>query len=234
MFFLFLTSGLFLGWSLGANDAANIFGTAVGSKMVSFRRAAIIASIFVIIGATVQGGGTTDTLSRLGSVDAIAGAFTVALSAGIVIFFMTRYLIPVSTSQAIVGAIIGWNLFTGHRTDAHLLTTIVSTWLSGPILGAIFSAILFILFRKLLMRLKVHLLILDQYIKWGLIIVGAFGAYSLGANNIANVMGVFVSSVPDIVVDLGVFVLTGPQVLFMLGGIAIAVGNYDLQQKADG
>ncbi len=224
MFFLFLTSGLFLGWSLGANDAANIFGTAVGSKMISFKRAAIIASIFVIIGATAQGSGTTTTLSKLGSVDALAGAFTVALSAAIVIFTMTKYLIPVSTTQAIVGAIIGWNFFTGHKTDAGLLSTIVTTWIAGPLLGVAFSAVLYILFRKLLMRLQVHLLILDAYIKWGLIIVGAFGAYSLGANNIANVMGVFVGSAPDIIIDLGLFTLDGPQVLFLLGGIAIAIG----------
>jgi len=31
MILFFLTSGLFLGWSLGANDASNIFGSAVGS-----------------------------------------------------------------------------------------------------------------------------------------------------------------------------------------------------------
>jgi phosphate/sulfate permease len=192
--------------------------------MISFRRAAIIASIFVIIGATAQGSGTTTTLSKLGSVDALAGAFTVALSAALVIFTMTKYLIPVSTTQAIVGAIIGWNFFTGHKTDTGLLSTIVTTWIAGPLLGAAFSAVLYILFRKLLMRLQVHLLILDAYIKWGLIIVGAFGAYSLGANNIANVMGVFVGSAPNIVLDLGIFMLNGPQVLFLLGGIAIAIG----------
>ena len=28
MIWFFLLSGLFLGWSLGANDAANVFGTA--------------------------------------------------------------------------------------------------------------------------------------------------------------------------------------------------------------
>lgn len=50
-FFIFLSSGLFLGWSLGANDAANIFGTAVGTKMVRFRTAAVIASVFVMLGA---------------------------------------------------------------------------------------------------------------------------------------------------------------------------------------
>ncbi len=38
----FLTSGLFLGWSLGANDAANVFGTAVGTRMIRFSTAAAI------------------------------------------------------------------------------------------------------------------------------------------------------------------------------------------------
>jgi len=45
MILLFLTSGLFLGWTLGANDASNVFGSAVGSRMVSFTRAAVTLSV---------------------------------------------------------------------------------------------------------------------------------------------------------------------------------------------
>ena len=56
-FFAYLSSGLFLGWSLGANDAANIFGTAVGTRMVRFATAALIASVFVILGAVISGAG---------------------------------------------------------------------------------------------------------------------------------------------------------------------------------
>ncbi len=224
MFFFFITSGLFLGWSLGANDAANIFGTAVGSKMIRFRTAALVAGIFVIIGATLQGSGTTTTLSQLGSVDALPGAFTVALSASVVVFLMTKALLPVSTTQAIVGAIIGWNLFTGHSTDVKILSTILATWVISPVIGAVFSACFYILLRALLKKLQIHLVVLDVYIKWALIIVGAFGAYSLGANNIANVMGVFAASAPNVVIDMGIFRLDGLQVLFLLGGVAIAVG----------
>ena len=224
MFFLYLTSGLFLGWSLGANDAANIFGTAVGSKMIRFRTAALVASIFVIIGATLQGGGTTQTLSQLGTVNTLPGAFTVALAAAIVVFLMTKALLPVSTTQAIVGAIIGWNLFTGNSTDVKTLTTILTTWVVSPVLGALFSALFYILLRALLKKLQLHLIVLDVFIKWALIIVGAFGAYSLGANNIANVMGVFAASAPDVVIDMGLFRLDGLQLLFLLGGIAIALG----------
>jgi len=127
LFLIFISSGLFLGWSLGSNDAANVFGSAVGSKMLSFRRAAIIASIFVIIGAVVQGQGGANTLNELGSVDALGGAFTVSLCAGLIVFLMTRRSLPVSTSQSIVGAIIGWSYFTGNPTDYSVLGKIVGT-----------------------------------------------------------------------------------------------------------
>ena len=61
-YFIFLSSGLFLGWSLGANDAANVFGTAVGTKMIRFKTAATIASTFIILGAVFGGAGASQTL----------------------------------------------------------------------------------------------------------------------------------------------------------------------------
>ena len=231
LFLLFLSSGLFLGWSLGANDAANIFGSAVGSKMLHFKKAAFIASIFVVLGAVFQGQGTSDTLSSLGAVDALAGAFTISLCAAMTVFLMTKYGLPVSTSQAVVGAIIGWSVFTNRQTDLHVLSRIVSSWVSGPLLGMVFSAILFILLRWILRRSKIHVIKLDSYIRYALIAVGAFGAYSLGANNIANVMGVFVGSAPDITLNFGLFTLNGAQLLFLLGGLAIATGIFTYSEK---
>jgi PiT family inorganic phosphate transporter len=231
MILFFLTSGLFLGWSLGANDASNVFGSAVGSKMVSFRKAAIIASVFVILGAVIQGAGASDTLGKLGGVNAIGGSFTLALAAGITIYVMTKFSLPVSTTQAIVGAIIGWNLFTGNTTDASTLSKIVVTWISGPILGAIFAILLYIIIIKFKRAAKIHLVRFESYIKTGLIIVGAFGAYSLGANNIANVMGVFVPAFNLQDLNLGLFSLSSNQQLFLLGGLAIAVGILTYSKK---
>lgn len=224
MILLFLASGLLLGWSLGANDASNVFGSAVGSKMVSFRKAAIIASVFVILGAVIQGEGASHTLGRLGAVNAIGGSFTVALSAAITVYFMTKLAIPVSTTQAIVGSIIGWNLFTGNSTDSGTLFRIVSTWISGPVIGAIFAVLLYMLVKTIKKNTKIHLVRFESYIRTGLIVVGAFGAYSLGANNIANVMGVFVPAFNLQNLDLGIISLSSSQQLFLLGGLAIAAG----------
>jgi phosphate/sulfate permease/DNA-binding CsgD family transcriptional regulator len=220
----YLSSGLFLGWSLGANDAANIFGTAVGSRMVKFRTAALFASIFVILGAVVQGAGASHTLGKLGNVSTLAAAFTVALSAALTVYWMTRLKLPVSTSQAIVGSIIGWNFYTNNPTDLHTLTKIVTTWISGPILGGIFAILLYMLVKLMMRKSRIHLLFLDAYIRYGLIVVGAFGAYSLGANNIANVMGVFTNAIQLPTIDLVFIQIESTQQLFFIGGIAIAIG----------
>jgi PiT family inorganic phosphate transporter len=244
MFAFFLSSGLFLGWSLGANDASNVFGTAVGSRMIRFKTAAICCSIFIILGAVLSGAGASHTLSKLGSVNAVAGAFIVAFAAALSVYLMTRLRFPVSTSQAIVGAIIGWNIFSGSVTDTNSLakivltwvacpalaavfavTKIVLTWVACPALAAVFAVILYKIVVFIIHHFNIHMFRLDSMTRWGLLLVGAFGSYSLGANNIANVMGVFIPVSPFTDISIfGVFDLSPAQQLFFLGGLAIAVG----------
>jgi inorganic phosphate transporter, PiT family len=232
MFFFYLLSGLFLGWSLGANDTGNLFGAAVETRMLRFKKAALIASIFITLGAVLEGSGPANTLGRLGSVDALGGAFTVALAAAIAITLIVRIRIPVSTSQTIVGAIIGWNYFSGRLTDYRSLLTIASSWVIAFVLSGTIAAVLFYIARPWVNRSKAHLLEQDVFIRYALILVGAFGAYSLGANNIANVVGVFVPVSPfkDISIA-GLFVLTGVQQLYILGALSIVVGIYTYSYK---
>ena len=229
---LFLTSGLFLGWSLGANDAANVFGTAVGSRMIRFTTAAVICSVFVVLGAVLGGAGTTQTLAKLGSVSALAGSFMAALAAALSVYAMTRIGLPVSTTQAIVGAIIGWNLFSGTPTDTNTLAEIVVTWVVCPVLAAVFSILLFKLVTWLLRVRRLHLVRSDAYTRLGLVLAAAFGAYSLGANNIANVMGVFVPVSPFTDFNfLGMTTVSSAQQLFGIGALAIAVGVFTYSRK---
>ena len=222
---LLLSSGLFLGWSLGANDAANVFGTAVSTRMIRFATAALVCGAFVIVGAVASGAGAADTLGRLGAVDRQAGAFTCALAAGFTVYCMTRWGLPVSTTQAIVGAIIGWNVFSGSVTDTATFATIMTTWVLCPVLAGLIAVPLYVSTRWLLHAANLHLLRVDALTRYALLFAGAFGAYSLGANNIANVMGVFVEDAPFATLSLhDGFTLTPAQQLFLIGGIAIAAG----------
>ena len=229
---ILLSSGLFLGWALGANDAANVFGTAVGTGMVRFTTAAIFCSIFIILGAVISGAGTTETLGKLGAINALPGSFMAAFAAAFAVYLMTKTGLPVSTSQAIVGAIIGWNLFSGTSTEMKTLNNILSTWVLCPVLAAVFSAVIYKTMVGSIRRAKIHLLTTDAYTRIGLILAGIVGSYSLGANNIANVVGVFVPANPFTdfnVTDLIVF--SGTQQLFLVGAIAIGVGVFTYSKR---
>ncbi|MCD6582300.1 MAG: inorganic phosphate transporter [Desulfuromusa sp.] len=225
MFLFFLSSGMFLGWSLGANDASNVFGTAVGSRMLRFRTAAILCCFFVILGAVISGAGATHTLGKLGAVNAVAGAFVVAFAAAISVYLMTLARYPVSTSQAIVGAIIGWNLFTGSPTDSNTLSKIVITWIACPILSGIIAIVSYKFVSFFILKRKIHMFKLDEMTRYGLVLMGAFGAFALGANNIANVVGVFLPVSPFTDIEFfGGFSISPAQQLFFLGSVAISVG----------
>ena len=229
---IFLASGLFLGWALGANHLGNVFGTAVGTRMIRFSTAAAICSVFVVLGAVFGGGGTSETIGKLGAVNTLAGAFMVALAAAAAVWIMTRAGLPVSTTHAIVGAIVGWNVFSETWTDIDSLVKIMTGWVLGPVLSALFAIALFFSTVRVLRVLKLHLLYLDAYTRLGLILAGAFGAYSLGANNIANVVGVFLPASPFVEFRLfDLFTVSSAQQLFLLGGIAIAVGVYTYSEK---
>ena len=94
-----------------------------------FHKTALICGIFVILGAVVSGAGAAQTLGKLGSINAIGGSFMAALyrSDG---YWMTRLGLPVSTTQAIIGSIMGWN-FSAILTPTSIVIQNLSTWTSA-------------------------------------------------------------------------------------------------------
>ena len=212
---IFLSSGLFLGWSLGANDAANVFGTAVGSRMVRFTTAALICGVFVVLGAFVSGTGAAQTLGKLGAVNALGGSFMAALAAGLTVLWMTKLGLPVSTSQAIIGSIIGWNLFSDSYTDISSLLKILSTWIICPLLSAVIAALLFTLAKIFVRKIGVGLIRMDGYTRLALILAGVF---------------VPVAPFPDLQFGQD-FSVSSAQQLFLVGGLAIAVGVFTYSKR---
>lgn len=182
-----------MGWSLGSNDSANIFGTGVGAKIIRYRTAIVLISIFVILGALLEGEKCFATVGELSALDHRMAFFT-ALSTAIVVSFFTFSGIPVSTSQAIIGAILGAGLYSGGMVDFSKLDRIVICWVLTPIGGALISFLLYHLIGRLTDRFLKNPLLRDTFIRWGLILAGCFGAYALGSNNVANVTGVYVGA----------------------------------------
>ncbi len=203
---------------MGSNDAANVFGTAVASNMIRHRTAVIVTAGFVMIGALLEGTGGMRTLSGLSEQTANSAMLVTAL-AGLTVLGMTLLKLPVSTSQAVVGAILGMGLC---RNPAGVqwggLVKVVICWIGTPIGAMVIAAILYPTLGRLFDNLRMNLVTRSIVLKFGLLLSGAYGAYALGANNVANVTGVFyktglLSEYPN-----------SDYLLVLIGGASIAGG----------
>ncbi len=205
-------SGLFLGWSVGANDTANCFGTAVASRMVPWRVAALLTTLFVIAGAWLQGEQGILTLRHLAP-ESPENAVAEALAAAITVGAMTLLRLPVSSSHAIVGAILGAGLLHG-KIEMGGLSVIVACWIGTPIGAMVIFVLLHTLLRRLNQRWRPSLFTLDPLVRAGLVAAGCYAAYALGANNVANVATVFVAR-DDLSLSMAA----------LAGGVAISFGT---------
>ena len=222
-----LAGGLLVGWSLGANDAANVFGTAVATRMVRFGTAAGLSIVFIVLGGVVNGPAAMATISEFGNVDTLPVAFTTLLAAGLIVAVMTRAGMPVSISQAIVGALIGYRLFAHGSIDEStwtLLTKIVLTWAASPLLAASLAVLMYKLLAWAFRRLPMPLFVLDRWLRFGLVTAVCYGAWALGGNNMANVVGVYSGLDFLAGVSIGPLELSQARILALFGGAAISLG----------
>jgi PiT family inorganic phosphate transporter len=213
-----LLSGLFLGWSLGANDSANVFGTGVATGTVHYRLAIWLTAVFVVLGAVVEGPKCMETLNELSRLVPLF-AFCCMLSAGITMTVLTILAVPASSSQAVIGAMIGAGLISGSA-DFSKLYIIVSCWLFTPISGMVLAYFLYVSARIVLDRTVKSMAKRNTLYFIGILLAGSYGAYTLGTNNVANVTGLYVGSG-----------LLTPKSASFIGGLAISTGVLTYSKK---
>ena len=123
----------------------------------------IIAAVFEFLGAFALGATVTNTIRKKitdysafeGEGDVLMlGMFCSLCSAALWLYIATKYQLPVSTTQSIVGAIIGFVLASkGPQAVVwEAVMYIVIFWVASPCLAAIGSAILFLPSRQWLFR----------------------------------------------------------------------------------
>ncbi len=210
--------GVLLGWALGSNDAANIFGTGIATNLIRFRNATILISIFVALGAVLEGPKVFQTFSGL-STQIPLTAFISTVSAGTVVALMSYRGLPVSTSQAIVGAVLGIGL-VNHSADFRMFGKVFLCWVFTPVGGALFSLLYYEILSRIFRSGKMPLHIYTAFLRGGIVLAGCYGAYALGSNNVGNVTGVFVAA--------GIL---GPLAAALVGAASISLGVFSLSKN---
>lgn len=194
MNFLSLAGGLFLGHELGRNNLGNSFGMAVGTRMLPFVFSAVLAGFFVFVGALFGGAGTTAGILALAPGFTPFVAFAVCVSGGLVLGMLTRCGIPVSIAQSMIGALLGADVYFGLSVDLNRLAEIIFAWFYSPILSCVVAFVLFYAIRFCLRRRPIGIFYRDVFVRWGLIGVGAFSAYGIGANNVCVITGPYLAA----------------------------------------
>ncbi len=245
-------SGFFVGWNIGANDAANCIGTTVGARIISFRKAALLMALFVILGGVLQGHHVMKTVGKgivISSSEAYAqnhsepppeefseffpddklpdlAIFVALLSAGLFVSLATFSSIPVSTSQAIVGGVAGVGLgIVGMQANyfkLKVLLKIFGCWVITPVLTMVLAFCVYWAITYALKGTKL-LYIWNRVLVFLVIATACYVAYSLGANDVGNAIGPLLNKYPD----------KGPY-LALLGGVAMGVGALTYGRKVTG
>lgn len=243
MAIVLILAGFYVGWNIGANDAANCIGTTVGAQIVSYRSAVTIMAVFVVLGGMLQGHHVMKTVGK-GIVVSDAAAYeehngieagpdfhelfpdnrlpdkailVALLSAGFFVTLATFSSIPVSTSQAIVGGVAGVGLgLVGMNLSyfkVGVLLKIFGAWVISPVLTMVLAFLLYSILGLLLKRAAS--IVWSQIMAIAVVCSAAYVSYSLGANDVGNAIGPLLSKYPD----SGLW-------LALLGGVAMAVGAF--------
>ena len=146
--------GFFTAYGVGANDVANAMGTSVGSKVLTIKQAVLVAAVFEFLGAFLAGGGVTQTI-RKGVIDPalfegnlevlIYGMISALFAAGTWLLVASLRGWPVSTTHTIVGAIVGFGIYTLGINEINwtVVGNIGLSWITSPLSSALVAGLFY-------------------------------------------------------------------------------------------
>lgn len=140
----------------GANDVANAYATSVAARTLKMWQVGILAIITEFIGAVALGKRVTGTIKNdvidIGRFDNRPAVLMLTMMCAEIgsatwLLTATRFGFPVSTTQTIVGSLVGAGIasqasVTWEWTDGSV-SQVAASWGIAPCLAAAFSAILF-------------------------------------------------------------------------------------------
>lgn len=234
MLLIALVAAFYVGWNIGSNDAANAMGAPVGGRVITYRQAISIMVLFVLLGAVLEGWKVMETVGG----DIVAGtggmnpliqipelAVIALFAAGVWVTTATILKLPVSTSQSIVGAVMGAGLLLsfkgafGASVNFGVLRNIGLAWVLSPIAAAGFAYFMYHAAGPALRRIG-SAATLNRVLTVLVVSTGAFAAYSLGANDVGNATAMLYVVSQSGAGSIG----WTQQVVGLFGGVALAVG----------
>ena len=180
---------------LGGNNFSTCLGASFGAGIIKLSDAMLIASAGVLMGTVLEGYKLSNVLGgQILPALSTSGIVVILVSGLSVMAIVTLFRLPLSLSQILVGAAWGIALATGVEVGGTYSGAVVASWILSPALGFLVSAIIESAMLRLGRRAK-DVLALNRIYANLTLIAGFYAAYTLGANTLGLVVGLFSPSI---------------------------------------
>ena len=217
---------------IGANDASNVFGSAVGSKMLKFKISVIFFIIFIILGSIINAENPSQVYGNL-IIDYpnLNKIFLIIIPVVLITIISLKLKIPSSISQSVIFSLIGFSFVEKLSINFDLFFNLIYFWLATPFIAFILSILFCWAISFIFKILRLNIFQIDYQIRLALIFFGCIAAFALGAHLTAAIVGIYS---PFLDIDLNVlnFSLTlNDKKLYFFASVLIGLGAYLFSQK---
>jgi len=225
---IFLIISVIISFGIGANDET--MAPLYGSRILNIKQILILAAIFAIAGAVLLGEGVAKSVGdkillidyEASGTNQNAVVMTILISTAIILILSSAFGLPISSTHATIGGIIGLGLLLGGGNGVNWITILEMSiwWLASPIVGyTVTYSVVKILNKRKLKHLKGFQDFQKSENKYSyvILIIICITAFSRAGNDSSNSVGIVVGVGGDIDI-LWLLIITG---LGLASGIVV-------------
>ncbi len=216
---IFLIISVIISFGIGANDET--MSPLYGSRILNMKQILILAAIFAILGALLLGEGVSksvgDKILSLNyndpNINQNAVVLTILISTAIVLILSSAFGLPISSTHATIGGIMGLGMLLGGGTGVNWNTILNMSiwWLASPVVGfTVTYGVVKVLNKRKLKTLKGFQDFERSENKYSyiILIIICITAFSRAGNDCSNAVGIVVGVGDEINLTL-LLILTG-------------------------
>ncbi len=216
---IFLIISVIISFGIGANDET--MAPLYGSRILNIKQILILAAIFAIAGAVLLGEGVAKSVGdkillldyEAPGIDQNAVVMTILISTAIVLILSSAFGLPISSTHATIGGIIGLGLLLGGGNGVNWTTILEMSiwWLASPIVGyTVTYGVVKLLNKRKLKNLKgfKDFERSENKFSYIILIIICITAFSRAGNDSSNSVGIVVGVGGDINI-IWLLIITG-------------------------
>jgi len=222
---IFLVISIIISFGIGANDET--MAPLYGSRILNMKQILILAAIFAIGGALLLGEGVSKSVGdkillldyEATGINQNAVVMTILISTALVLILSSAFGLPISSTHATIGGIIGLGMLLGGGGAVNWSTILEMSiwWLASPIIGyTVTYSVVKILNKRKLKFLKGFKDFERSENKYSyiILIIICITAFSRAGNDCSNAVGIVIGAGDGINLTL----------LLIITGLGLAAG----------